>query len=153
MVAASNYRYRLYRDVAPMLVTRPVLFIGLNPGADDDDAATTRMAGFTMRWGYSSFMVGNVFAHRGKLPPLRRVACGTDNHIHLRDMLKACAFVVPCWGDRYAVSRGLRVQLEVVRCALMLYDVPTRVFGLTAHGDPMSVCAAPYDTQLQEWEI
>ena len=155
----EQYRYRLERQVAPLLNDhhKPVLFIGVNPSTADalaDDATIRKMSGFVMRWGFTRFMVGNVFAWRStdvRQLPNHHVAVGPDNMQHIKAMLGECAFVVPCWGDIGKVHPLFRVQFTIMRAMLKVHDVPVRIFGKTNGGDPLHPLMLSYNTELQEW--
>lgn len=153
----GRYRYRLERQVAPMFVTKPVMFIGVNPSTADaltDDATIRKMIGFTQRWGYSSFMVGNVFAWRStdvKQLPDRSLAVGPENMHHLRAMLDEAACVIPCWGDTHKVPKTHRVQFEIVRALLQLTDTPVKCFGYTNGNDPLHPLMLAYSTEMRDW--
>lgn len=154
----GQYRYRLDRQVAPLLVTKPVLFIGINPStadAEDDDATIRKMIGFVSRWGYSSFLVGNVFAYRAtdvrELAAVPDPSGGTENINHLTAMIDECEFVVPCWGNESKVPRRLHAHFHIVRTMLRLYQKPVYTFGLTQSGDPKHPLMLPYTTELVRW--
>lgn len=155
----GEYRYRLERQIAPLLNDwhAPVLFIGVNPSTADanlDDATIRKMRGFTLRWNFTRLMVGNVFGYRAT--DVKRLAdvehpVGAENYAHLQQMIKECAFVVPCWGDSHKVPKRLRTQFKVVRSMLLLCNKPVRIFGLTNGGDPLHPLMLSYDTPLREW--
>ena len=157
--ACEQYRYRLERQVAPLLNDHhePVLFIGVNPSTADaieDDATIRKMSGFILRWGFTRFMVGNVFGYRATdVKELADIVdpVGLDNYTHLRQMIKECAVIVPCWGNQSKVPKHLRVQFNVVRSFLLLQAKPVMVFGLTNSGDPLHPLMLPYTTPLQLW--
>jgi Uncharacterized protein conserved in bacteria len=155
----GKYRYELERQIAPLLNDwhKPVVFIGVNPStadADTDDATIRKMSGFTLRWGFTRFMVGNVFAYRSTdvtQLPARHDAVGPENMGHLHSMIQNAAFVVPCWGNTNKVPKSHRVQFTIVRTLLQVHQVPVRIFGLTNGGDPLHPLMLSYDTPLQEW--
>jgi hypothetical protein len=154
----SEYRFRLSRNGLGLgFETKPVLFIGINPSTaddDNDDASVRKMTGFTTRWGFSRFLLGNVFPYRATdVKALKQWSCerGVENHSYINSMLAECAFVVPCWGARGKIPRHLWPYLYMMRTLLRLSDRPVRVLGLTQSGDPMHPLMLPYDTQLQEW--
>jgi hypothetical protein len=135
------------------------MYIGVNPSkatADIDDATIRKMRGFAVRFGYSSFMVGNVFAYRAtdvrELATVERHAVvGFDNPRHLADMMRRAGMIVPCWGDTNKVPKSLRGQFGIMRTALALSGKPIRIFGLTNGGDPLHPLMLSYETQLKEW--
>lgn len=152
------YRYRLYRGVSLLGSPRPILFIGVNPStadAEQDDATIRKMIGFTAAWGYSSFLVGNVFAYRAtdvrELATVPDPSGGTENINHLRAMIDECEFVVPCWGNESKVPRRLHAHFHIVRMMLRLYQKPVYTFGLTQSGDPKHPLMLPYTTELVRW--
>jgi hypothetical protein len=155
----GKYRWRLERQLMPLLdvPAAPVLFIGVNPSTADacvDDHTIRKMRSFVSHWGYNSFVVGNVFGYRAT--DVKRLAdvehpVGADNYAHLQQMIRECAFVVPCWGNQNKVPKPLRVQFKVVRLMLLLCNKPIRIFGLTNGGDPLHPLMLSYDTPLREW--
>ena len=153
----GSYRYRLERQVAPMFITKPVMFIGINPStadAENDDATVRKLIGFTQRWGYSSFILGNVFAWRStdvRQLPERCKAIGPDNYRTLKAMMEEAACIVPCWGNTNKVPKTHRCQFEVVCAMLLIAEKPVRIFGRTNRGDPLHPLLLPYSTEMQTW--
>lgn len=154
----GQYRYRLDRVVDPMFQKRSVMFIGVNPSTADatqDDATIRKMAGFTRLWGYSSFIVGNVFAYRStdvrQLPDSVIDAVGPENMAHLRAMMKECHLIVPCWGNTGKVNKMIRGQFGVMRAFLQFAEQPVSYFGVTLSGDPLHPLMLAYSTKLQTW--
>ena len=156
----AQYRFRLDRQVAPLRITKPVLFIGINPStadAEENDATIRKMIGFTSRWGYSDLMVGNIFPYRATdVRELASIPHGTGtgaltNRDHLNAMIDECAFIVPCWGNANKVPGHLRPYIHMVRTMIRLSQKPVRIFGLTRSGDPMHPLMLPYSTTLKEW--
>ena len=155
------YRYGLQRSTNALLCTchKPVLFIGVNPStadADTDDATIRKMTGFAERWGFSNFMVGNVFAYRAT--DVRELAqvedpVGHGNYEYLQQLMHLAGLIVPCWGNESKVPRKWRHQFEITRAALLLHaDVPVKCFGLTLTGHPMHPLMLSYSTELREFK-
>lgn len=139
LVVPPSYRYRLSRDVEPLLGRGVVLFVMLNPStADDqvDDPTIRRCIGFARRWGYARLEVRNLFALRSTEPAgLLRVEdpVGPDNDAAIDEGLRIASTVVVAWGS---VSRpwawAARAEAVLARMA------PREVlcFGCNADGSP-----------------
>lgn len=164
MSDCARYRYRLDRDVDNLAldpVDAPVLFIGINPStadADHDDATIRKMTGFVRRWGFTRFMVANVFPYRAtNVKALRKLdaptAMGSDNYTHLRGMLDECGFVVPCWGQMDKVPKHLTFQMTRMLAILMFVKKPVLTFGLNHDGSPKHPLMLSYETKLQVWTL
>lgn len=150
----GRYRYRLERETCP---GRVVAFIGVNPStadADTDDATVRKWRGFSTRWGFGRFVVGNLFAYRAT--DVRELAAagdpvGHENNEHLRALLDGVDLVVPCWGSRGKLPPSLRHRIDDVRQMLRNCASPVRVLGLTSSGDPRHPLMLGYDTALEDW--
>lgn len=114
--ADEQYRYELTRnwgsDISPY-----VLWVMLNPSTADasvDDPTIRRCHGFTFAWGFSKFVVVNLFALRSPDPKALLKATdpvGPTNDQHISRAAKAAALIVCAWGAHpMARSRGLLVQ-------------------------------------------
>jgi hypothetical protein len=153
--ACGRYRYGLDRSIG--MGDRIVVFIGVNPStanADVDDATVRKWRGFTARWGYDKFFVGNLFAWRST--DVRRLALaddpiGPENDAHLRVMLSYAELVVPCWGDSGKLPVSLRMRVEAVRELICESGRPVKCLGLTKGGDPKHPLMLGYSTALQDW--
>lgn len=155
----GRYRYRLARESrhpdrdGDMVVA----FIGVNPSTADasrDDATVRKWRGFATSWGYTHFVVGNLFAYRAT--DVRELAAvhdpvGPCNDQHLRDLVMQADLVVPCWGSRDKLPPNLRHRIADVRQLLQACGRPARCLGLTSSGDPRHPLMLGYSTPLQDW--
>ena len=151
------YRYRLDRDVDPLLGGPVYAFFGVNPStadADIDDATVRKWRGFVSRWGGSRFIVGNVFAFRAT--DVHELATAADpvgalNHIFITEICSAADIIVPCWGNRDKLPRQLRPLLDKMTNTLRQAGKPVRAFGISKSGDPLHPLMLGYDTTLIDW--
>ena len=154
----GRYRYDLTRVVSPN-PSGVVVFIGVNPSTADatiDDHTVRKWSGFTRRWGYGIFRVGNLFAYRATdVSELARVdnPIGPANDSSLREMLAQANLVVPCWGNAGKLPPRLRGRISTVRTMLRDLDVftPVQCLGTTKSGDPKHPLTLGYSTPLEEW--
>ena len=150
----GSYRYRLDRDVDPLLGGPVYAFFGANPSTADaslDDATVRKWRGFVSRWGGSRFIVGNVFAYRAT--DVRELATcddpvGRANNDHLEKIADEADVLVPCWGNVTKVPRGLRYHFPVLVSLLHASDKPVMCFGRSKAGDPLHPLMLGYDTPL-----
>lgn len=152
------FRYRLERDLqAPHLGGPIVALIGVNPSTADaviNDPTIRKELGFGQRLGWSKIIKGNVFAFRtSKVRELTDAAdpWGPDNGQHLVQILRDADLVIPCWGDRGKLHKGLRPWLDTMKPMLVRCGKPIRIFGLTQSGDPMHPLMLAYNTPLVPW--
>lgn len=97
-----TWRYKLWRTWD---ATKPtVLFIGLNPSTADeteDDPTIRRCIGFAKRWGYGTYLMGNLYGVRSRYPKHIWTAddpVGPDHDAALREMISQAKLVVCAWG-------------------------------------------------------
>lgn len=161
------YRYRLERDVPPILigslyvvpelVGKTVAFFGVNPSTADasvNDPTVRKWIGFTQRWGVQKFIVGNAFAYRHKnVKVLATVEdpYGPDIGDHTTDIINDADVLIPCWGNTEKVPVILRGTFDVLMDALVSSGKPVLTFGLTKGGDPGHPLMLGYDTKLIPW--
>jgi len=101
------YRFRLWRIWNKELPL--VLFVMLNPSKADatiNDHTITKCIGFSSRWGYGGFYVGNLFAWRDTDPEALYFheqhgndVIGVENDTHIKEMATLCKDVVFAWGN------------------------------------------------------
>lgn len=152
----ERYRYRLERRWSPDGGT--VAFIGVNPSTADaevDDQTVRKWRGFATRWGFGSFVVGNLFAYRST--DVRGLAQqpdanGPENDRHLAALIAEANLVVPCWGARGKLPRKLWPRIDAVRQLIRQSKRPVRILGLSASGDPLHPLMLGYDRKLTEWQ-
>ena len=157
----GTYRYRLERETERS--GPAVAFIGVNPSTADasaDDATIRKMRGFAQRWGYSRFIVGNLFAFRATDVKALRSAYGAPvdrrqqfalESAHLFSILSDAHLIVPCWGNIRKVPKQLRPRIAEVLDLLTLAEKPTVCLGTTENGDPRHPLMLGYATELVTW--
>ena len=149
-----RYRYRLDRDVDPLLGGPVYAFFGVNPSTADasvDDATVRKWKGFVTRWGGSRFIVGNVFGYRAT--DVRELARCSDpvGHDNLAYLMMICAeadVLVPCWGNETKVPKILRHHFRITLNTLFGLGKPVMSFGFSKIGDPLHPLMLGYDTNL-----
>lgn len=119
---ARIYRYRLWRGWGDVRVVPDyVLWLMLNPSTADEhvlDATLRRCQRFTRDWGYSAFVVANLFALRSRDPKkLMTVAdpVGPENDEYIYEAAAYAALIVCGWGgEKIAQPRARAVQQLLV---------------------------------------
>lgn len=114
-------------------------WIGLNPsiaGKDNDDPTVRRMWGFTKRFGYGGFIVGNLNPYIATDPkemdPFH--TSFEENDEHLRRMAARCVRVVACWGaSNVHPDRAVKVVEMFRKGGVPLYCLGTTKFGRPRH--------------------
>lgn len=103
------------------------MWIGLNPSTADEqqlDPTLRRIRGFSAAWGYTSFVMTNLFAFRATRPDDMKAtkdAIGPENDAALLSWAERCDLVIAAWGvhgshlGREATVRGL-LSKNRVRC-------------------------------------
>ncbi|AJY14523.1 DUF1643 domain-containing protein [Burkholderia dolosa] len=153
--SCCRYRYRLEREVAAAGIV--VAFFGVNPSRADAsvrDHTDLKWTGFAHRWGARKYIAGNPFAWRStNVRELANVAdpIGPENDAHLTQIIADADLLVPCWGDRGKLPKGMRRRLDAVADMLRASNKPLKVFGLTSGGDPKHPLMLAYDTPLIDW--
>ena len=133
------YRYRLWREVNPLLGKGTIAFLMLNPSTADaveNDPTIRRCIGFARTWGFRRLEILNLFAFRSPFPATMKKAhdqkidvIGPGNDEAIRDIVRKVPIVVAAWGalDDWAVPRGRKVAEMIPRMG---------VLGLTKAGHP-----------------
>ncbi len=123
-----TWRYTLHRSWADKPLFGPVspgivMFIGLNPSTADEvtnDPTVRRCIGFARAWGYSSFIMTNIFAFRATYPRDMKAAhdpVGPDNDKWLIECAREAALVVAAWGNDGAYRDRSRQVVEMMEGA------------------------------------
>ncbi|MGF6609376.1 hypothetical protein OKW45_004298 [Paraburkholderia sp. WSM4175] len=153
----GTYRYRLERRIETAVTSHTVAYIGMNPSTADatlDDATVRKWRGFTIRYGGSHFVVGNLFAYRAtdvcELAAARDPV-GPENDEHLRAIMANADVVIPCWGIREKVPRALRYRFDQVEAMLLDSGRQIKTFGFSKYGDPLHPLRLAYSTPLVDW--
>ncbi|MFC7203840.1 DUF1643 domain-containing protein [Haloferax namakaokahaiae] len=101
--ADGLYRYSLWREWDD---SKPTIgWIMANPSVGDgfrDDQTLRLVRGFSARWGFGRFVVGNLFGFVSQEPArLEEVddPVGSENDAFLRGIVEESASVVVAWGD------------------------------------------------------
>lgn len=151
------YRYRLDRAIqehGPI-----VAFFGVNgstAGPIEEDHTTRKWNGFSIRNGFSRYIVGNPFAYRARdVRQLARVAdpVGSENARHLREIINEAAVLIPCWGNRSKVPVHLRHHFDALLDQLIASEKLLFCFGHTKSGDPIHPLTLDYGTPLVPFEV
>jgi hypothetical protein len=147
--ACGRYRYRLARPVEGAVDPRVdgrVLWVMLNPSTADavkNDNTIRRCTAFTRSWGYSGFMVGNLYALRSSDPAALWEAddpVGPQNLEHLRDMASEASLIIAAWGAH--AERGQSDAIAGLLCA----HGPVWCLGMSRRGMPRHPLMLPADT-------
>lgn len=101
-----RYRYSLEHVIDPLLNTGRVMWIGLNPSTADEqklDPTLRRIRAFTQAWGYSAFVMTNLFAFRATDPKDMKATAdpiGEDNELMLQLIAEnpATKLIIAAWG-------------------------------------------------------
>lgn len=145
--AKRDYRFTLWRDwfedlfdhgayAAP--TPNYVQFIGLNPSKADettDDATIRVLRSFTKSFGYSRFVMTNLFSYRATDPKemmKARDPIGYMNDPWLFALAKNAVMVVACW-SAHGTFKGRGAQ---VTKRMQDEGIDLKCFGVTANGQP-----------------
>lgn len=99
-----QYRYTLEHVIDPALPVRRIMWIGLNPSTADEqqlDPTLRRIRRFSADWGYTSFVMTNLFAFRATDPRVMKASgfpVGHHNNSALIQSADKCEVVVAAWG-------------------------------------------------------
>ncbi|MEO6567289.1 MAG: DUF1643 domain-containing protein [Opitutaceae bacterium] len=147
----GRFRYTLEHVMEPDLPLRQVMWIGLHPSLIDDvsrDPTLRRIEAFSLRLGYTAFVVTNLFAMRTSRP-LELVSAedpiGPENDAVLRSMAKSSEAIVACWGSNGALRK------REDRVTAMLRNVtskPMQSLSRNGDGSPKHPLYVRWDTVL-----
>ena len=150
--ACGTWRWRLERHIGAGDIS-PAVF-GVNPSTADaalDDATVRKWRGFGQRLGWSRFVVGNLFSFRATDVRALAVAAdpfGPDHMTHIRRIIDEADILIPCWGNRAKMPKGLRPEADRMMRLLVESGKPIRCWGQTRSGDPCHPLMLGYDTRL-----
>lgn len=169
-VIDGDYRYRLWREVAPLTGRGTCVFVMLNPStaiadASKDDPTMGRVKNFAAALGFARVEVVNLFAYRATKPmwlrrPLDPVGPEADRHI---DEALACAdLVIAGWGGLAGLRSKLpktsphplrltRARLDARRDAVLARLEAPQCFGETLDGQPRHPLYLPNNTALRPY--
>lgn len=157
-----TYRYTLLRKYPALPINvRPregrILWILLNPSTADenfDDPTNTRVAKYSLRWGFKIIQTVNLFAVRCPDPSiLAKVVdpVGPENDRIIRREIRKASMIVCGWGNLGTYQKR---DLEVVRM-LKKREVHPFCLGCTGSGQPIH--PSPRNVNLPdnpiEWDI
>lgn len=151
-----RYRYTLEHVFDPLLhenSPRLIMWIGLNPSTADEnklDPTLRRVRGFSAAWGFTSFVMTNLFAFRATDPAdMKRAAdpVGPANDTWLATMAGRCEKIVAAWGNHgFHRDRDVEVMnLLGVECLTCL--------GLSKTGSPKHPLYIGGDTALVPFQL
>lgn len=143
----GQYRYWLTRRWAPGPICVVVM---LNPSTADakhNDHTIRKLIGFSKRWGFSGFVVVNLFAWRDTSPQAMMATdfpIGPENDAHLKRAFRLGAPVIAAWG-----AYGIHKNRDVAVLGMMRIEgVEAQCLGLTKGGRPLHPLMVGYDTPL-----
>lgn len=147
----GRYRYTLTRQWGDGM---RVCWVMLNPStadATDDDPTIKRVRGFTRAWGYSGFIVVNLFAWRATKPAeLLKVAdpVGPDNDVAIAGAVESSAAIIAAWGT---VHKKLRWRAARVRSDITA-NWSLHYLRLSNDGAPWHPLYLPADLKPVHWK-
>jgi hypothetical protein len=155
---SETYRYILRGPtgfVCPDEIEAVILWIMLNPSTATElvaDRTVNRVIAFSWRWGYTTWIVANLYAYRTPYPKeLFRVApelrIGPENDRHIRTALTEARRCVVAWGAGAEEERADEV-LAMVRQA----GLPPLALSVTESGQPGHPLYLHADTSLRDLE-
>lgn len=112
-----EYRYLLWRRWADDWESNYAMFIGLNPSTATEsinDPTVTRCINFSKSWGYSAFLMTNLFAYRATDPKKMLAVAdpiGPENDRYLLESAAKAAVVVAAWGN-HGTHMGRHEQVK-----------------------------------------
>lgn len=158
----GKYRYQLGRTWPERSSARSIMWVMLNPSSADasqDDATIRRCTYFSQGWGFSTMLVGNLYAFRA---PLRSTLwnhqrnngdiVGPQNDFYLASMADKAEVIVFAWGGDVGAERAHKVMQ-----LLLPWKKKWRHLGLTAEMWPRHPLYIPKVATLQpaprEWSL
>ena len=151
------YRYRLEREVDPLLGDKTVAFVMVNPSTADaieDDATIRKVIGFARRMAARRVIVGNLFAYRATdIRALRTVAdpIGPDGGDHLRQIIREADKVIVAWGPCAKLPRWLRSRWMEVAGIAEANGINLWCLGTANDGHPLHPLMLGYERRLSPW--
>jgi hypothetical protein len=152
-----TWRYTLYRQWGD---GPTVAFIGLNPSTADetkDDPTMRRCIGFAKAWGFSRFVMLNLFAFRSTDPngiyPPREVASavGPENDMHILEEAEKAELVVAAWGNHGKLHKRGEDIARMVRWARRGRSFQLHAIRVTRAGQPEHPLYLPSSLTPQPW--
>jgi hypothetical protein len=152
----GKYRYILSRSWLTRLpygeksYKGSVLWIMLNPSTADefsDDATIRKCRGFTLRWGYTSLVVVNLFAFRATQPKDLKLATdpyGPRNADFVAGAIAQAPLIIAAWGN-HGGKDGDEMQVRLNH----LETKRVRCLGATKSRQPKHPLMLSYDTERE----
>lgn len=139
-MGSLTYRYRLCRqwDAAGPRVS----WVMLNPSTatqTEDDATIRRVTGFSLRWGFGSVVVVNLFALRSTRPSrlaLHPDPVGPANDTSILSAARGADLVVVAWGNHGTTPNPITQAPRHLEVTRLLADLGTHCLGVTASRQP-----------------
>lgn len=145
-----RYRYTLEHVWDGFAAPRLIQWIGLNPStADEDklDPTLRRIRAFSMAWGYTGFVMTNLFAFRSKEPRYMLEAAdpfGPENQGHITATAIRCETTVAAWGT-LGSHRDAAAKLSAA------FGRPLYCLGTNSDGSPKHPLYVPGVTKPEIW--
>lgn len=155
--ACKTWRYRLERDIDPLLGGPVAALIGINPsyaGAERNDQTISKDIGFGKRLGWRRIIKGNVYGFVATdIRDLAKAAdpIGPENDEHLEEIISDADLVIPVWGTLDKLPPALRNRWRRIVALASIYEKPLHCFGTTNDGQPRHTARIGYDTSLVRW--
>lgn len=137
----QRHRYTLWREFGELGALKPgcyAMFIGLNPStATDelDDATIRRCKRFTQDWGFSAYLMTNLFAYRATDPADMKAASdpvGRDNDFWISELAPDAGIIIAAWGT-HGTFRGRNIEVFKL---LAPHADKVYCLSVTRNGDP-----------------
>lgn len=148
-----SYRYTLEHVIDPLLHDREprrIMWIGLNPSTADEqqlDPTLRRIRAFSGDWGFTAFVMTNLFAFRATDPKDMKAAAdpvGPENDRWLEGMAAHCEKHVAAWGRHgQHLVRDVAVMKLFQRC-----DYALNCLALNGDASPKHPLYVDGDTAL-----
>ncbi|MBC2594895.1 DUF1643 domain-containing protein [Ruficoccus amylovorans] len=151
-----KYRYMLKHRWDELMPENTLLWIGLNPSTADEnvlDPTLRRIKAFSVREGYSAFIMCNLFAFRATNPKdmlAQSDPVGPWNDGHILDFLAACrGKVVACWGT----DGNHHNRAEIVMRLLRLHSAEILCLGRNLNKTPKHPLYVKGDAPLVPYKL
>lgn len=151
------FRWRLDREVLPLLGGPVAALVGVNPSTADavaNDQTIRKDIGFGERHGWSRIIKVNKFAFRARDVRALRSASdpvGPEADRYLKEAFAEADLIIPCWGPLTKLPRPLRRRWREVADMMFASGKPVLCFGTALDGQPLHTLTLGYSTPLVEW--
>lgn len=150
----KTYRYALWRiwNVSDRLLLY-IMLNGSTAGAHKDDPTVRRVAGFTRRFGYGGFMVGNLFGFCTQDPDELFAEekagldiVGPENDAYLIEMASRTHGIVFAWGANARRGGRLHARAQEIRSLF----TNAHSIGPLKNGNPPHPLYLPKELDMQK---